>query len=300
MKLYYCDHIAIPVTKGSRFPVDKYRRLRDAITNIAGDEFELIQAEPVSIETLQLAHDPAYVQAICDGAISEHQQKRIGFPWSDALVARSRCSVGATIAACKAALADGVSANLAGGTHHARTSAGAGYCVFNDIAVASRLLVRKRPSLRLLIVDADVHQGDGTASILNKDQNIYTFSIHCMDNYPARKESSHLDVPLMAGVGDAEYMRQFSDGLKRAMLAARPDFMIYLAGADPYSEDRLGKLALTKAGLAERDQIVFDTCRRAFLPIAVVMGGGYAPNVDDIVAIHVTTIRLASELVIKR
>ena len=165
-------------------------------------------------------------------------------------MSRARTSVGATIAASKAALLEGVSANLAGGTHHAAEKTGSGYCVFNDIAVAARLMISKNDVRRILIVDADVHQGDGTAAILGTDKNIYTFSIHCMDNFPTIKQSSHLDVPLLAGVGDEEYLRQFKDGLKRSMLASRPELVIYLAGADPYVEDRLGRLSLSKKRFA--------------------------------------------------
>lgn len=296
MKLHYSDHIELELARGSRFPADKYRLLREYLQEESSETFSFVRAREVSLDTLGLAHENTYINAVLNGSLSAQEQRRIGFPWSPNFVARARCSVGATIGACKAALHDRVSANLAGGTHHASQKSGAGYCVFNDIAVASRLLVEKKYVSRILVVDADVHQGDGTASILGSDKNIYTFSIHCMDNFPAIKQRSHLDVPLMSGVTDAEYMRQFRDGLKRALLAARPELIIYLAGADPFVEDRLGRLNLSKDGLRLRDEILLTECRRGSIPVAIVMGGGYAKQIEDIIDIHATTIKCASLL----
>ena len=296
MKLFYSDHIELERPKGSRFPVQKYRLLREHLLSLGQARLEFEAAREVSLDTLRLVHDKAYIDAVYSGELSVEAVRRIGFPWSPNLVARSRCSVGATIAACRAAIFERVSANLAGGTHHAFADSGAGYCVFNDVAVASRLMCNKNPGMRILIVDADVHQGDGTAAILGKEKEIYTFSIHCMDNFPARKQRSHLDVPLMAGTGDEEYLRQFGDGFRRALLASRPDFIIYLAGADPYIDDRLGRLSLTMGGLEERDKIVFAACRLQSLPMALVMGGGYATDVMDIVKIHTNTIINAANL----
>lgn len=296
MKLYYSDHIELQRARGSRFPVEKYRLLREHLQADKRLNFTFVQAQEVSVETLELAHARSYIQAVLTGTLSARSQRRIGFPWSENFVSRARCSVGATIAACKSSFVDGVSANLAGGTHHAKVTGGAGYCVFNDIAVASRLLTATNAALRILIVDADVHQGDGTADILGEDANVFTFSIHCMDNFPAKKHRSDLDVALMAGVADEEYLRQFHDGLTRALLASRPDLIIYLAGADPFKGDRLGRLNLTKDGLRRRDELVFDDCRRRFIPLAVVMGGGYAQDVKDIVDIHASTVKSAAAL----
>ena len=296
MTLYYSDHIELQVAEGSRFPAEKYRLLREHLQADVRLNLTFVPAKEVSVETLALAHAPSYVQAVLSGSLPAGAQRRIGFPWSENFVSRARCSVGATIGACKSAIGDGVSANLAGGTHHAMVDSGAGYCVFNDVAVASRLLTVRNGALRILIVDADVHQGDGTAAILGEEENIFTFSIHCMDNFPAHKKRSHLDMPLMAGVADEEYLRQFQDGLKRALLASRPDLIIYLAGADPFKDDRLGRLNLTKEGLRRRDEMVFDDCRRRFIPLAIVMAGGYAENVSDIVDIHASTIKSASAL----
>ena len=296
MKLYYSDHIELSPARGSRFPAQKYRLLREHLQSQTDSIFKFKRATEVSLKTLCLAHEVDYVTAVVDGSLSPDAARRIGFPWSSNLVARSRCSVGATIAACKSALEEGVSANLAGGTHHAFPNFGAGYCVFNDIAVACRLMQYQHPGIRILIVDADVHQGDGTAAILQDETDIYTFSIHCMDNFPAVKQRSHLDVPLLAGTGDKEYLRQFKDALIRAVLAARPDFVIYLAGADPYVGDRLGRLDVSIEGLISRDQVLFAECRRLAVPLAVVMGGGYAHDVEDIVTIHANTIYAAANL----
>lgn len=296
MKLHYSDHIELGVSPGSRFPADKYRRLREFLQADTTRDFDFVRAQEVSVSTLRLAHDQGYIDAVITGSLTVKEQRRIGFPWSRDFVTRARCSVGATISACKAALEDGVSANLAGGTHHASANKGAGYCVFNDIAVASRLMIKNTDLSRILIVDADVHQGDGTATILAHDKDIYTFSIHCMDNFPALKQRSDLDVPLMTGVADEEYLRQFADGLKRALLASRPELIIYLAGADPFKDDRLGRLALTKHGLQRRDALVFDECRRRFVPLAIAMGGGYANNIEDIVDIHASTVQGANML----
>ena len=299
MKLFFSDHIELSPAKGSRFPIQKYRLLRESLQRENKLNFVFEQAREVSVETLCLVHERQYVEAVLKGSLSSQEIRRIGFPWSQQLVARSRCSVGATLAACKAALKERVAANLAGGTHHAFADQGAGYCVFNDVAVAARFLLKQNPQARILIVDADVHQGDGSAAILGHEERIYTFSIHCMENFPREKQRSHLDVPLMAGTGDSEYLRQFNDALARAVLAARPTFVIYLAGADPYVHDRLGRLDLSIRGLGERDEILYSQCRRLDVPVAVVMGGGYADDVNDIVEIHANTIRLASQISIK-
>ena len=297
MKLYYSDHIELKPAKGSRFPAQKYRLLREHMQeHESARQLKFEPAREVSSATLLLAHDKRYVDAVFGGTLSVEEVRKIGFPWSSQLVARSRCSVGATIAACQTAKAEGVSANLAGGTHHAFADFGAGYCVFNDVAVASRWLRKNNPDLRILIVDADVHQGDGTASILRDEKAIYTLSIHCMDNFPARKQRSHLDVPLLAGTSDEEYLRQFKDGLTRAVLAARPNFVIYLAGADPYKHDRLGRLELSIDGLQRRDAMLYTECRRLHVPVALVMGGGYAREIADIVTIHSNTITTAYDM----
>ena len=294
MRAYYSDHFVLPLPDGHRFPMAKYARLRERVVDEqvvpAGD---VIEAPAASWDDLRLAHAPDYVRAVADGTLPAEMVRRIGFPWSPAMVERSRRSAGATIAAARAALADGVAANLAGGTHHAFADRGEGYCVFNDVAVAARVLQRDARCRRVAVVDCDVHQGNGTASIFRDDPSVFTFSMHGAKNFPFRKETSDLDVELDDGTGDDDYLAQLDAHLPTVMAGHAPELVFYLAGADPYAGDRLGRLGLTLQGLRRRDEAVFEACRRAGVPVAVVMSGGYAPDVDDIVTIHVNTVRAA-------
>lgn len=297
MRLFYTDVFVLPLPAGHRFPMEKYSRLREALLasgEFTPDDFHL----PDAASDLELgrAHDPDYIQAVSGGRLSEKAQKAIGFPWSPGMVERSRRSAGATIAACRAALAEGVAANLAGGTHHAFRDRGEGFCVFNDAAVAARAMQAEGRAERVLVVDCDVHQGNGTASILRGDDSIFTFSIHGARNYPFDKEASDLDIELPDGCSDAAYLLRLEEGLHTAFDLARPDLVIYLAGADPYHDDRLGRLGLSFAGLAERDRRVFAHCRERRLPVAIAMAGGYARQIDDTVHIHATTLRSARAL----
>ena len=297
MKLFYTDVFVLPLPAGHRFPMEKYARLRAALLAsgvFSESDFHLPPA--ASDEELARAHDPAYIAAVSCGELEISAQKAIGFPWSPGMVERSRRSAGATLAACRAAFADGVSANLAGGTHHAFRDRGEGFCVFNDAAVAARAMQAEGRAQRVLIVDCDVHQGNGTASILRGDDSIFTFSIHGARNFPFEKETSDLDIELPDGCNDDAYLLQLDHGLDTAFDLARPDLVIYLAGADPYHDDRLGRLALSFAGLAERDRRVFIRCQALGLPVAVAMAGGYARQIDDTVAIHATSIRLARQI----
>lgn len=238
-------------------------------------------------------HGPDYLGRVSSGSLSAAETRRIGFPWSPEMVERSRRSSGATIAACRAALEDGVGINLAGGTHHAFADHGEGYCVFNDSAIAARALQAEGRVSRVVIVDCDVHQGNGTAAIFREDPTVFTFSIHGARNFPLRKETSDLDVPLPDGTADQDYLDALEPALSTAIQRARADLAIYVSGADPYREDRFGRLGLTKMGLAERDRLVFDACRKAGLPVAVTMAGGYARRLEDVVEIHLQTIRAA-------
>ena len=297
MKLFYTDVFVLPLPAGHRFPMEKYARLRAALLasgDFSESDFHLPPA--ASDEELARAHDPEYIAAVSCGELEISAQKAIGFPWSPGMVERSRRSAGATLAACRAAFADGVSANLAGGTHHAFRDRGEGFCVFNDAAVAARAMQAEGRAQRVLIVDCDVHQGNGTASILRGDDSIFTFSIHGARNFPFEKETSDLDIELPDGCNDDAYLLQLNHGLDTAFDLARPDLVIYLAGADPYHDDRLGRLALSFAGLAERDRRVFGRCKSLGLPLAVAMAGGYARQIDDTVAIHAKTIRLARQI----
>ena len=297
MKLFYTDVFVLPLPAGHRFPMEKYARLRAALLasgDFSESDFHLPPA--ASDEELARAHDPAYIASVSCGELEISAQKAIGFPWSPGMVERSRRSAGATLAACRAAFAEGISANLAGGTHHAFRDRGEGFCVFNDAAVAARAMQAEGRAQRVLIVDCDVHQGNGTASILRGDNSIFTFSIHGARNFPFEKEISDLDIELPDGCNDDAYLLQLDHGLDTAFDLARPDLVIYLAGADPYHDDRLGRLALSFNGLAERDRRVFGRCKSLGLPVAVAMAGGYARQIDDTVAIHATTIRLAGQI----
>ncbi len=295
MLAFYCDHFVLPLPEGHRFPMEKYSRLRERVLRdgiVAPADLHEPAAAPW--DALALVHTADYLDAVRTGTLAREAERRIGFPWSPAMVERSRRSVGGTMAAARAALERGTAANLAGGTHHAWAGFGQGYCVFNDVAVAARGLLRDGLVRSVLVVDLDVHQGDGTASIFRDDPRVFTFSMHGEKNYPFRKEASDLDIALPDGTGDAEYLTALDAALPRALERAAPDAVFYLAGADPYERDRLGRMALTVAGLAERDRRVFAACRARALPVAVVMAGGYAPDVDDIVAIHANTLREAA------
>lgn len=276
----------------------KYRLLHERVA-AAATEFgiDLGEAPPASLDDLHRVHDPAYVARVLDGTLSASEQRRIGFPWSPALAARALRVSGATIAALRSAIEHaGLSATLAGGTHHAAHAHGAGYCVFNDSVVAARHVIAHRLAERLLIVDLDVHHGDGTASLVAGDPRIFAFSMHAARNYPAVKPPGDLDVPLPDGTGDEEYLALLERHLAEAIERSRPDAVVYLAGADPFEHDRLGFLALTKSGLAARDRHVLGTCRALGLPVAISMAGGYAESVDDIVDIHFGTIAIAAAL----
>jgi acetoin utilization deacetylase AcuC-like enzyme len=297
VKTYYTDSFVLPLPAGHRFPMEKYRLLRErvAASGLVAPE-ELCVPEPAGDAQLTLVHDPDYVARVSSGQLSERELRRIGFPWSPALVERSRRSVGATIAAARAALADGFGASLAGGTHHAYADHGEGYCVFNDVAVAARVLQAEGRARRVLVLDCDVHQGNGTAAIFAGDPSVFTFSIHGARNFPFHKERSDLDIALPDEAGDELFLGALGEGLERALASARADVAIYLAGADPFAGDRLGRLAVSKAGLAERDRLVLARCRAAGLPVAITMSGGYARELGDTVDIHYQTLATAAAL----
>ncbi len=297
MQLFYTDVFVLPLPPGHRFPMEKYALLREML--LASGDFDsadFFLPPPASDEALRRAHDTAYIARVTHGQLTVAEQKAIGFPWTAAMVERSRRSAGATLAACRAALRDGVAANLAGGTHHAFHDRGEGFCVFNDAAVAARAMQAEGRVQRVLIIDCDVHQGNGTAAILRGDDSVFTFSIHGARNYPFDKEVSDLDIELPDGCGDMAYLQQLDSALETIFDLARPELVIYLAGADPYADDRLGRLKLSFAGLAERDRRVFEACRLRQVPVAIAMAGGYARKIDDTVRIHATTLRLARAL----
>jgi len=297
VKLFYTDHFELPLPVQHRFPMAKYRQLRERVLASAwAGCCELHVPDAATDEQLGLVHDADYVQRVVSGRLTSDEIRRIGFPWSAALVERSRRSVGATIAAARAALADGLAANLAGGTHHAYAGFGEGFCVFNDVAVAVRVVQRESRIRRALIIDCDVHQGNGTASIFANDPSAFTFSIHAAKNFPLRKHPGDVDVALPDGTDDETYLGALEGGLTRAFDVTDHELVFYLAGADPFEGDRLGRMRLTKAGLLQRDRVVLTACRQRGLPVAVAMAGGYAPVIDDIVDIHAGTIRAALEV----
>ena len=297
MQGFHSDHFTLPLPPGHRFPMRKYRLLREAVEREL-PAIRLHEAPSASEGELALVHAPRYVAAVAEGLLSAAQQREIGLPWSTRLAERARRSVGATIEAARAALAEGVAANLAGGTHHAYPERGSGYCVFNDAAVAARLMQAewhrmRRSLLRVLIIDLDVHQGNGTAAIFRDDPTVFTLSLHAAKNFPARKEASDLDVELPDGCGDTDYLHALDAALAEAWRRhgdALPGLAFFVAGADPHEHDRLGRLKLSFDGLAERDRRVFDALRRRRIPVAVAMAGGYGQPVDSTVAVHRRTL----------
>jgi acetoin utilization deacetylase AcuC-like enzyme len=289
VKAFYTDHFVLPLPEGHRFPMQKYRLLREAITT--HPQIELIEAPSASDTQLLYAHAPSYIQKVVAGELCDQEQRAIGFPWSERMVERSRRSVGATIAACQSALIDGVAVNLAGGTHHAYRDHGGGFCVFNDAAVAARVLQKTQGSdYRVAIVDLDVHQGNGTAAILQNDERIFTLSLHGENNFPFQKEESNLDMALPNGCGDALYLDALSNALHILKTQFNPQFIIYLAGADAHEHDRLGKLSLTQEGMQARDQEVYSWAAANALPVAIAMAGGYGKDIGLTVDIHAQTI----------
>ena len=299
MRLYYTDHFVLPLPPGHRFPMEKYARLRMRLLEgglFGADDFRVPEA--ASDAEILRAHDAGYLQRMVEGALDAAEVRRIGFPWSAAMVERSRRSAGATLAACRSALEpdQGCAVNLAGGTHHAHRDFGSGFCVFNDGAIAALAMRAEGRARRIAIIDCDVHQGDGSASILAGEPDIFTCSLHGARNFPFRKQTSDLDIELADDTGDEAYLRALEGALGRVFDGFRPDLVIYLAGADPYAGDRLGRLALSMDGLAARDALVLSTCRDAAVPVAIAMAGGYAHAIEDTVHIHYTTIASAARL----
>jgi acetoin utilization deacetylase AcuC-like enzyme len=289
MLAFHSDHFTLELPTGHSFPMSKYRLLRAAVER-EHPQIRLREAQPASDGELALVHSPVYVTAVAEGLLSAAQQREIGFPWSARMAERARRSVGATIAAARAASSEGLAANLAGGTHHAYPDRGSGYCVFNDVAVAARLMQAEwhraqRRLLRVLVIDLDVHQGNGTAAIFADDPTVFTLSMHGAKNFPARKESSDLDVELPDGCGDADYLQ--------ALDAALAETWRRHADGLPHEGDRLGRLKLSFEGLAERDRRVFTALRERGIPVAVSMAGGYGRDVEHTVAVHRRTLHEA-------
>ena len=295
LKAFTCDQFKVPLPEWHRFPMAKYERLRVRLAEAPWfDPAQILTPRRATNDELLRAHDPEYVRRVRSGLLTADEIRFLGFPWTPLLVERSRRSVGATIEASLAAFDDGVAVNLSGGTHHAFRDRGGGYCLFNDAAVAARAVQDLGKALRVLIVDCDVHQGDGTAAIFADDATVFTFSIHGAKNYPPVKPPSDLDIELDDGAGDDAYLTALEGGLTRAIHQSRADLAIYLAGADPFAGDQLGRLKVSKTGLQQRDALVFQSCRSAGMAVAVVMAGGYGEEVEDTVDIHLETVHQAS------
>lgn len=294
---YSCDEFVLPLPDGHRFPMLKYRRLRErALAEGVLLPEQLRSPEPIDDASILRVHTRSYLQSLVGGTLEPGAVRLLGFPWSPALLERSRRSASATYLAARSALDDEgdglrVGVNLAGGTHHAFPDHGEGFCVLNDAAIALRKLQHERRIDRALVVDCDVHQGNGTAVIFERDDTVFTLSVHGRRNYPFRKKRSDLDVELEDDTGDEGYLSALRPALVEAVERARADVVVYLAGADPFVGDRLGRLALSKAGLRRRDRYVLQTLAAAGLPVAVAMAGGYAPEVEDIVDIHLATVQ---------
>lgn len=295
LRLWTSARYTFPLPPGHRFPIAKYELLREQvlIDGIAGAD-ALREPERVTRSDLLLVHTADYVDRFLDGRMSAAESRRIGFPWSPALVERSLRAVGGTCEAAAAALDDGVAMNLAGGTHHAFADHGEGFCVFNDVAVAIRMLQRAGQVRRAVIVDLDVHQGNGTNAIFAGDDSVFTFGMHGGRNYPFEKVPGSLDVELPDGTDDDEYLRLLAAHFPGVLARAQADLVVYLAGADPHEGDALGRLGLTFDGLARRDAFVIDLCREVGLPVAITIAGGYGRNIDDSVRVHLETARIAS------
>lgn len=296
MRIFFTDTFVLPLPPGHRFPMEKYALLRQRVEAELVPPHRLDVPAAASDDELLLVHEPAYLRSLLDGTLGPAAIRRIGFPWSAGMVERSRRSVGATIAASRAALDDGIAVNLAGGTHHAFPDRGEGFCVFNDVAVAARVIQRERGPLPMAVIDTDVHQGDGTAAIFAADPNVFTFSVHGATNFPFRKRRSDLDIALPDRAGDDAFLEALERGLDAAFRDGPRTLVWYLAGADAFEDDRLGRLAVSREGLAARDRTVLQRCVREGSPVAVVMGGGYGRRIEDTVDVHYHSVRTAASL----
>ena len=292
-QLFYCDHHEIQLPEGHKFPMAKYRLLRQTLELDGG---YAMRPAPVALpEMIERVHDPAYVAAFLHGTLPPQAIRRIGFPWSESLVQRTLCSVGGTLAATADAMESGYGGVLAGGTHHAFRGEGSGFCVFNDIAVATAWLLRERGLLRVAVVDCDVHQGDGTAQIFEEDARVFTLSLHGRKNFPFHKQHSRLDVELEDATGDEKYLESL-DGAMNTVLEFRPQAIFFQSGVDALACDRLGRLALTHDGLRRRDRLVLSLCRQNRIPVVVTLGGGYGNPLQDTVEAHADTYRIALDI----
>ena len=292
-RLFYTDHLILPLPPQHKFPIQKYRLLREQLER---DGYFLFDPAPFAeVETIELVHEREYVEAFLNGTLAASAIRKSGFPWSEELVKRTLASVGSTLAATREALSSGWGGTLAGGTHHAFADEGSGFCLFNDIAVAVRWVQTNASVKRVSVIDLDVHQGDGTAHIFRGDASVLTLSVHCKANFPLRKQQSVIDVELEAGIADEEYLRGLAETLPRVW-EFRPEIVFYQSGVDGLASDRLGRLKLTHAGLRERDGMVMRGVRELGVPFVITIGGGYSEPIALTVEAHANTFRVAREV----
>ena len=298
MKVYYASYINVEMPDGHRFPMEKYDILRHFLfaQHDLFSKTEFVPAKQARREQILKVHTLEYFNSVVSGTLNDKELRRIGLPWSKELIIRTLASVGGTIAACQSAITDGLSVNLGGGTHHAFPDHGEGFCIFNDVAVAARTAQSMHLMERVVIIDCDVHQGNGTAYIFRGDDSVFTFSIHAEKNFPFRKWESNLDIGLPDNTEDGAYLAALKSGLEEVFAKFDPQLCVYIAGADPYLNDRLGKLSLTLDGLAHRDEIVIGNCLKKQIPIAIVMGGGYAKDIRETAAIYAQTVSIAKTM----
>ena len=295
-KLFYSPHYYAEIGEGHVFPIKKFELVRDVLLNEGTLRAEeIVEPQPAKTEDLLLVHTEDYVRRLVDGTLDKKEIRRLGLPWSESLVRRTFLAVSGTVNASFHALETGISSNLAGGTHHSFPDRGEGFCVLNDVAIAIRILQRENLAKRFLIVDCDVHQGNGTAFIFQNEEEVFTFSMHGEKNYPLFKEKSNLDIELRDGTGDREYLETLSEALPRIFMHD-PDIVFYLGGADPFEKDKLGRLKLTMEGLMKRDEMVLEYAREREVPIVTTMSGGYAKDINDTVEIHSNTIRAVKKV----
>ena len=296
MQVFYTPRYYADIGQGHIFPIRKFELVRDKL--LAEGTLhpeEIVEPDPAPLEDVLLVHTEDYVSRLCSGDLTQKEVRRLGLPWSESLVRRSFYAVGGTLAAAAVSLTDGYSSNLAGGTHHSFSDRGEGFCVLNDVAVAIRTMCARQLIQRAAIVDCDVHQGNGTATIFAGDANTFTFSMHGANNYPLFKAHSTLDVELPDGTSDAAYMETLASHLPQ-VFQSEPDIVFYLAGADPYRGDKLGRLALSIDGLRERDALVLRECYEREIPTVTVMSGGYGKDINDTIEIHCNTIRMVKQV----
>ncbi|MGI9500241.1 MAG: histone deacetylase family protein [Geminicoccaceae bacterium] len=288
---------AAPMPPGHRFPMDKFRRVMQRLLDDGVVEADQVhRPEPAPRRWLERVHSADYVDAVLTQTLPPRIERRIGLPITEGVAARAAAANGGTVLAARLALEHGLACNTAGGSHHAFAEEGSGFCVFNDVAVAAALLLEEGCIERALVVDLDVHQGDGTARIFENDPRVITFSMHCRTNFPARKQTSDLDIALEPGTGDEAYLRQLDEALPALLSTHRPDLVFFNAGVDPHQEDKLGRLDLTDQGLVRRERFVLETCRAKAVPVVGVMGGGYTPDLDRLAELHTILHRLAADI----